>query len=203
MIHKMAVSLSSWCRNAMSMEEEERQIVQYGLEVLLDALIKTVVLLAIGCLLGCPGEFGLSLLAFCSLRYWAGGIHCRTSAGCLGAMLLLCIVSTYGGKVFLAFPGTAFGVEAVFSYLILLCIAPGLTKKSSEMSDLQRRRKRFGALVWVTMEYGIVLAIENVHLKWCIVIAIAMEVLSIIPCWKEQKGQRRETECSEKVQRRQ
>lgn len=198
MICRIAVNLSFWCRKMLNMEEEERQIVQYGLEVLLDGFIKIAILLAIGYLLGCPGEFGLTLLAFCSLRYWAGGVHCKTSTRCLGAMLLLCIISTYGGRYILTSPEKNLGGIVTLSYIVLIFLAPGLTKKSLNMSEGQRYRKRFGAIAWITMEYGIVMAIENVHFKWCIVIAIIIEVLSVIPCWKEQRRRRRKNYVQEK-----
>lgn len=187
MIHKMAKRLSCWCADDLRLADEERQIIQYGVEVFLDGIIKVVVLLITGGFLGCLLEFALSLLAFCTLRYWAGGAHCKTSARCLGAMLLMCLISTYGGKLFGDFSESIFGGIAVASYLMLFFGAPGLTEKSLYMTASQMAGKRIGALIWVSVEYGIVLAVHNVRLKWCIVIAIAIEVFSIIPCWRIKK----------------
>lgn len=187
MIHRIAIEMSAWCGNCLSSTEEEQQIIQYGLEVLLDGILKVAALLVIGYVLGCPGEFGLALLAFCSLRYWAGGMHCRTSARCFGAMLLLCLISTYGGRGAAVFPAGVFIGTAAAGYLILFFGAPGLTEKSLDMAADQRRRKRIGALVWITLEYGIIALIGSAHLKGCIFLAVTLEVFSILPCWRNRK----------------
>lgn len=189
MIHKIAMEISVWCRNILDSTDEERQVIQYGIEVLLDGIIKTAILLTIGYFLGSPGEFGLSLFVFCSLRYWAGGIHCKTSMRCLVAMLLLCLISTYGGWCLSSFSGIIFWVIVTFTYLVLFLGAPGVTKISLDMSNAQKIRKRIGALIWMTMEYGGALVIGDVHLKWCIVIAVTIEALSVIPCWRIKKDE--------------
>lgn len=186
MIHKIAIEISIWCGNILDSTDEEKQIIQYGIEVLLDGIIKVTVLFAIGNFLGCLREFGLSLLIFCSLRYWAGGAHCKTSARCLVAMLLLCLISTYSGRLLCSFSEIIFGGIAIVSYLVLFFCAPGLTKKSLDISEGQKIRKRIGAIAWMTIEYGSTLIIKNVHLKWCVVIAITIEVLSVIPCWEKR-----------------
>ena len=96
MIHTCAVKISGWCVRCLGNSEEERQVIQYGIEVILDAVGKTAAILLAGALMGRAPAFAASLVFFCSLRYWAGGIHCKTSFRCLIAMLAICQISVYG-----------------------------------------------------------------------------------------------------------
>ena len=96
MIHNCAVKISEWCSQSLGGSEEEREVIAYGLEVLLDTLVKAVVILTAGVITGKPAAFGAVLVILCSLRYWAGGVHCKTGFRCLVVMLGICFISVYG-----------------------------------------------------------------------------------------------------------
>ena len=76
------------CKN-----EEEQEIVQYGLELILENIGKAVGIIGVALFTGYVYQVIIAAIVFMSLRSMAGGIHCKTSLGCFLAMLLVIGIS--------------------------------------------------------------------------------------------------------------
>ncbi len=182
MIHTCAVKISKWCSQSLGSSEDERQIVQYGLEVLLDTLSKALIILSTGILTGKAVAFAAVLVFLCSLRYWAGGIHCKTSFRCLIAMLGICFISVYGASWLEESSEGLFWILIVFCYLCMIIFAPGETGKGGFLSPEERRKKKLGAVLWMTGELFLILIINHSWWRWGLFLPIFIETISIIPC---------------------
>jgi len=89
-IDKIALIINNWLNEISPKSKEESDVIQYGIELLLDNVVKFVFIQIIGIIIGQGMETLLILLAFCGLRLQAGGIHARTGTGCGLSMLLTC-----------------------------------------------------------------------------------------------------------------
>jgi len=76
------------CENNI-IREEDKEIVAYGLDALLSTLINLVIILALGLLLGKIADTAVFLLAFATLRVFAGGYHAKTRIGCTATFLVI------------------------------------------------------------------------------------------------------------------
>lgn len=195
MIHSCAVKISEWCGKSLGSSEEERQVVQYGMEIVLDTAMKIAVILLAGLATGKLPAFAASLACFCSLRYWAGGIHCKTSFRCLVAMLAVCTGSVYSAFWLEQFGEAPFWMAAVFGCLCLALFAPGETGKSGFLSQKKRLQKKLGAVLW--MAGGVILAVIINHSwwRWVLITPMFIEAISVIPCEmrKEKRHEERES----------
>ena len=90
MIRKLSYQLADWSQKQLHIEEEQKLVIEYGLQVFLDGVIKFLTLFGLGLCFKKFPEVVIYLISFCGLRYWAGGVHCKTSFRCLVAMVFFC-----------------------------------------------------------------------------------------------------------------
>lgn len=182
MIHKLAKKISYWNTDSLKLNECERQVVEYGLEVFMDGLGKLMILCLVGVGLDKTSSFLCVILAFCSLRYWAGGVHCKTNIGCLGAMIFISVVSVYGAELLQDIP------QVVRMVVMLLCLgaviwkAPGQTDNTPRLNEESEIMKRKGSIVCALLLYILIFLIKETYWKVLILFSVFFETLSIIPC---------------------
>ena len=87
-----------WLRNE-GIAESQYPIVIYGIELFLNTTLKVVGILAAGAILGMFAEVLLAMTAFCGMRYWTGGYHCKTHIGCFSVMALVCLGAALVSKI--------------------------------------------------------------------------------------------------------
>lgn len=191
MIHCWSAKISYWCSNVLQLTKEEQLVIQYGIEVTLDGIVKVIVLLLAGYLMGFLIEFMAVLLFFCSLRFWAGGVHCKTSFRCLCAMFLMCLVSVYGAALLQNSAVIIFYISMVIALFLLIFFAPGETVKNPITDEAVRRKKKSGSFFWGILECICICLITDIRWKWILFIAFLIEIISIIPCWESLKKTRR------------
>lgn len=191
MIHTISKFISEWCFKTLSITEEEKEIIAYGMEVLLDGILKVALLFIIGSLIGRTVDFAVAIIGFCSLRCWAGGVHCKTSLGCFLAMLVFCIASTFGADILADALKRQYLIWLILFYVILIWKAPGQTAKNPiDDVNLYIKKKR-GSFIWLSLEFLLIALINNLHFKAVLFISILFEIFSIIPCHKNLLNQRR------------
>ena len=182
MIHKCAVKISEWCNKSLGDSEEERQVVQYGVEVILDTAVKAAVILLAGALTGKLLAFAAVTAVFCSLRYWAGGIHCKTSFRCQIAMLGICFISVYGAFLMEAAGKALLWFLTAACYLGMILLEQKKTKKGGFLPDYERKKKKIGAILWLTGELILIGFIGKLWWKWVLIIPIFIETITILLC---------------------
>lgn len=75
--------------------EEEAEILEYGMQLIIENVFKTAVLLLITLLIGRVKDYLIFLLVFTFLRGEAGGKHCMTNFGCTTTFALLVAASLF------------------------------------------------------------------------------------------------------------
>lgn len=61
---------------------EEKIVITYGVELLFNTLLKSIIYILLGILLHQTLETVISILIFGILRYYTGGVHAKTDIGC-------------------------------------------------------------------------------------------------------------------------
>lgn len=182
MIQTIACYISKWNKEKLGLSENERKVIEFGMEVFLDGCVKIIVLLSIAFAFNRVKEFAVCLVCFCGLRYWAGGIHCKTTFRCLLAMILLCLLSVYTGE----YISGIICAPSVINYLWGTCIliggikAPGQTTKA--FTEEQIWRKKAATVLFIIFLWGISVVLKGSYLRNIMLISVIFEMLSILPC---------------------
>lgn len=167
-------SMGQGCDN----DSEEFQVISYGILLTIEMVYKAAVLLTFGALFDCFAETIAFMLAFCGLRKYAGGFHMQTSLGCMGMMTVFWFVSMVVSQIHIAYPVQISLFAGTF--LLVLVYAPRYTSNNPITEARIRRRKKLLALVYVTALAAVSFLINRERVGNVIVIAAAIEALTII-----------------------
>ena len=176
MIQTIACYISKWNKEKLGLSENERKVIEFGMEVFLDGCVKIIVLLSIAFAFNRVKEFAVCLVCFCGLRYWAGGIHCKTTFRCLLAMILLCLLSVYTGE----YISGIISAPSVINYLWGTCIliggikAPGQTTKA--FTEEQIWRKKAATVLFIIFLWGISVVLKGSYLRNIMLISVIFEM---------------------------
>ena len=160
MIDKITQSLTNKIRKEMpDVDDERAEVINYGLQILLGEVPKTLIMLAIAYLLG---VFKLSLITFLILlpyRGASGGFHLKTHIGCIistctfycgTALLAKYIVLSNIAKYILII------LLAIFGIIMIKLYAPADTEDVPILSKKIRKQKQI--LSYIFFIIGIVIA---------------------------------------------
>lgn len=75
--------------------KEGEEILEYGMQLVVEQIFKTVVLLVLALAIGRVKDYLIFLVVFSFVRANAGGKHCMTNLGCTSTMLLLVAASLF------------------------------------------------------------------------------------------------------------
>lgn len=71
------------------MNKEEMIIFEYGMDMVVETAMKLILIVLLGIVVGLGSETGVALFSFCTLRFFAGVIHCKTNFGCITDVYLI------------------------------------------------------------------------------------------------------------------
>lgn len=176
-ISRIAVGFCGWLNKISPRSQEENEVIRYGMELLLDSVIKLIVILLIGIILGKGFETLLVLSAFCGLRLQAGGIHAKTGLGCGFSMLLVWAISILCA-IFFSIRVSFLPYIYITSVLVILCCAPR-SINIEHFSQQDKFKKKLYSIVVLTFIMAI--AFLNPSLKELLVYPVILEVLTLLP----------------------
>lgn len=118
--------------------EENREVLEYGLYMMLSTLLHMVASIGIGFIFGVPLHVLLFLLSFMLMRKYAGGYHAKSPVACavlsyglvIAHIAVVSFVPTLA-MIWLALP------EAVFSAIIIFRFAP-VEHENAPLSDIEK-----------------------------------------------------------------
>jgi len=126
MEHKLALYITDFIDKDRSKTELDRIKITYGMEILLDNLLKFLFIFVLSVLLGIAKEAMFVLIGFGVLRLKAGGMHCKRNSSCWIVSTLVTIGGGFFGKLdFISLE--VGGFMFVISMVILLIYAPAGT----------------------------------------------------------------------------
>lgn len=175
--------LCEYMNNICQVEDEENQVIKYGMELLLETLLKIIFLILLGMLFGKAFETLIILSTFCGFRSQAGGKHARTNLGCTGCMVLIWKTSLFGYLNF-KISGLALGSIYIFSLFITLCCAPKSGNLIYFTKERILKKKICSVLLLTTLMF---ISYLNVYVRELLVYPIIWEVLSLLPANKIKK----------------
>ena len=76
MTHRLAGILSDYLSREQMIEKDEADIYQYGLEIFMDGVLETLLLVVLGILWGRFWQSICFIVSFTVLRSFTGGYHC-------------------------------------------------------------------------------------------------------------------------------
>lgn len=166
-----------WCNQANPQPDDENMIIRYGAELLIDNVLKIIVLLVLGFMLGKGLESVVFLLVFCSLRLKAGGFHAKTGWGCTLCMVL---VWTSGILVAEQIRVSLVGVLALVFFMIPIIIWKVPKTINRHCYTLKEIIK---AKIYAILILFICVVIAFISLEWrsLIMCAVTLEVMTLLP----------------------
>lgn len=193
MIKKISYALANWCIRDELLVAEEYTAVVFGLEVLLEQLVKTVGILIVGASIGRFSAFSVILIILGSLRIWTGGIHCKTSIGCFGVMLAGCTIITFSTRIIYKILGfIPLYIILLLSIIIVFIYAPILSEKqyiSMDKKMIKHRRRM--SRVLIIAEASSTLCIPSGEWQWLIGLTIAWSSISVLVCRNNRRESRK------------
>ncbi|MCL6447725.1 MAG: accessory gene regulator B family protein [Armatimonadetes bacterium] len=156
MIHNLAVRLAAIIATELKIEER-RNVIAYGLEIIIGALVKLLSFIALPLALGVFPQVVAAALAGGVFRLAAGGAHCTAYYRCLVSSL-----ATFTGTGALArcLAGYSLPLEgivagaAVWSFVIALRWAPADTPAKPINNPRQRRVLKIASLLIVVIYFA-------------------------------------------------
>lgn len=176
-ISRIAIGFCDWLNNISPRSQEENKVIQYGMELLLDNIIKFIVILLIGIVLGRGLDTFLVLSVFCGLRLQAGGIHAKTGLGCGFSLLLVWAISILG-DIFLDIRAVFLLYIYIVSALVILCCAPRTINIEYFNSQDKIRKKLYSIIVLTII---MVIAFLNPSVRVLLVCPVILEVITLLP----------------------
>lgn len=176
-ISRIAVGFCDWLDKISPKTQEENKVIQYGMELLLDNVIKLIAILIIGSVLGKGFETLVVLSAFCGLRSQAGGIHAKTGLGCGFSMLLVWAISI-SGDIFFDIKISLLPYIYIVSMLVIVYCVPRTINIEYFTSQDKLRKKLYSIAIMTLM---MVIAFLNQPLRELIMYPVILEVLTLLP----------------------
>lgn len=171
----------NWCDKASPVSAKQRAIVGYGIELLLETVIKIVIIVLLGFLLHQGPETLLVLAVFCVLRSFAGGSHMKTNAGCAAAMVFMWGISLAAGK-WLVIADTGLWLGFAASVASLLMFAPAETRQNRVMAKAQKRRNKIASVAFTFLFYLGAMFFLDGSSRMLVIMPVWTEILSILFC---------------------
>ncbi|WP_166429728.1 accessory gene regulator B family protein [Lacrimispora celerecrescens] len=176
-ISRIAIGFCEWLNNISPRSQEENKVIQYGMELLLDNIIKFIIILLIGIVLGRGIDTFLVLSVFCGLRLQAGGIHAKTGLGCGFSLLLVWAISILG-DIFFDISTVFLLYIYIVSALVILCCVPR-TMNIEYFSSQDKLRKKLYSIIVLT--FIMVVAFIKPPFRELLVCPVILEVITLLP----------------------
>ena len=148
--HELSGVIGRKMSRIQNYSEEKDVVVTYGIELILNSLLKAVIYILIGTLLGKTLEVVTAIVVFAAVRKCAGGIHAKSDMGCFLITGAIVFISAFGTGFLIHFP-ILYGLLPLISELLYLIYAP-----CDEYYEKQRGNK-----VWMTAKIKVLLLVNG------------------------------------------
>ena len=164
-------------------DDERAEVINYGLQLVIGEIPKTIILIIIAWLLGVLKLTILAVLLILPYRTVSGGVHLRTHIGCIVATTIM-----YTGNAFLSqylvWNGnlikyiTALLIWA-FSMVMIKKYAPADTQDVPILRKKERKIKQIFSYIIMTITLAIGLIIRNNTISNLLIIGTLLQTITI------------------------
>jgi len=174
---KIAVGFCNRLNKINPKSQEENKVIQYGLELLLDNIVKILLIQLIGIIVGKGIGTLIILCSFCGLRLQAGGIHAKTGWGCGLSMLLIWAISILG-DIYFEIKIIYLPFIYILSILVILIFAPR-TINIQYFTSQDILKKKLNSIIVLTLI--MVAAYLYPSLRGLLLYPVILEILMLLP----------------------
>ena len=172
--------MSNIKKNKSDLNEEQLEIIEYGLEGLYLTIIKIIIILLLAIVLDILKETVLMIIFYNVTRFFTFGLHAKTSTACLITSLLLFIGGTYLAT-YLQIPLIVKIILSV-TCLILICIyAPADTEKRPLINPKKRKRFKIQSIIISIIMGVLIIYLNDSYISNFMVIGQLEAVIMILP----------------------
>lgn len=167
----------AWLSEKNPQTESENMVIRYGVELLLENILKILLLLGAGLLWGKGLETIIYLSVFCSIRTQAGGYHAKTGWGCCLCMLLVWMIGMVTFEIIEVSLLEIF-ILFIFAVIIILWKVPKTVNRDC-YTLLEQKEKKKNAVVLLYI--SIIVAICCKEWRTLVTCAVALEIITLLP----------------------
>lgn len=172
--------MSNIKKNKPDLNEEQLEIIEYGLEGLYLTIIKIIIILLLAIVLDILKETVLMIIFYNVTRFFTFGLHAKTSTACLITSLLLFIGGTYLAT-YLQIPLIVKIILSIIC-LILICIyAPADTEKRPLINPKKRKRFKIQSTIISIIMGVLIIYLNDSYISNFMVIGQLEAVIMILP----------------------
>jgi len=174
-------NIAKWCIKNSDLKNEQLGIIQFGIEVFMDSFFKIAGLIILGALFGFLGKVIIVLIVFCTIRYFAGGMHCESHIGCFLSMAMICIAAISLSMISHYLPAWLIGVILILAFINTLRYAPVISWKNPINDQKIIDFKKKGSLLCILIVSIFIIAHKDIAVKWLLVTPLFIEAITISP----------------------
>ena len=144
--------------------DEQSEIILYGLQLIIGEIPKVIFLFALGFLLGLWWQTLLAFFLILPYKICSGGFHLKTHVGCF-----LCTNIVYCGNAYLStiysFPNIVYKIITVaiiwiFAIAMISIYAPADTENLPILTKKERKTKKILSYLFLSIKFQLSLQIE-------------------------------------------
>ena len=184
MIEKLCDKLTKKIQNKMpEIDEERAEVINYGLQLVLGEIPKTLLILIIAYMLGVLKLTILSLLFIMPYKTFSGGVHLKTHIGCIIATSLFYIGNAILSKYIIIQPIYIKYILIlaiwIFSMIMIKLYAPADTEAVPILRKKDRDLKRNLSYITMTLTLIIAVVINNSIISNLLIFGTLLQTISI------------------------
>ena len=187
MNQRIADKITSWSLGPeYSVDSDKFQIVSYGILLMIETVYKILILMILGEKIGACLETVAFLIGFCGLRKFAGGLHMKTSLGCMMSVVVLWSLSIVCSMYCIPYP--LYVIISLLTFILVGIYAPCSTLNNPIKSKELRKRKKVYALAYAVTLTIVAYILGNLgyrSVKTVLIVSMTLEGLTIIHRRKE------------------
>ena len=166
--------------NNKNINEEELEVINYGLESIYLTLVKIVIIIFLSLLLGIFKEVILMIVSYNIIRFFAFGWHAPNSTSCLITSIILFI----GGAYVSVYLDISIYIKIIISFISILLIsiyAPADTEKRPLINRKKRMKYKYISIVVSIFMSFFLIKFHDSYLSNFLLIGLIEAVIMILP----------------------
>lgn len=163
-------------------DEEKAEVINYGLQLMLGEIPKTLIIIALAAILGVLDLTILTLVLMLPYRTTSGGVHLHTHIGCIIATSVFYIGNAFLSK-YVVLPNfwqyTITAAVWIFSMIMIKLYAPADTEEVPILRTKERRAKKVLSYIIMTLTLATSLIINNTIISNILLFGVLLQTITI------------------------
>lgn len=163
-------------------DDERAEVINYGLQLLIGEVPKTIILIVIAYLFGALKLTVVALLALLPYRTVSGGVHLNTHIGCIIATSLFYTGNAIISKYLVIGTNIRYLITFfiwVFAMIMIKLYAPADTEAVPILRKKERQIKKVLSYIIMTISLGISVVINNMVIANILMIGVLFQTTTI------------------------